>query len=237
MAVIFVLTCFVSALSVMLVTGQNFSSTSEQPFDVTTTVARNATEVESTSDASHKVNCSAEYKGYCLNGGRCYYLIEEDVHACDCPSPYGGQRCKKYDWYTSKSECEDERAIDSLMLALFIIITIVLIVIIIIMTVQLRRFYLKIKKLERKNGQSPFHDYGAHFLPTMYSTQISAISHEKHNMKSRSAPMEIGRLSQNFFNPSPTELNGIPEITKTGDTKQSDQHKNGKTSYGSNSSA
>ena len=25
-----------------------------------------------------------EYKRYCLNGGECYYLVDEDILACNC---------------------------------------------------------------------------------------------------------------------------------------------------------
>ena len=31
-----------------------------------------------------------EYKKYCLNGGKCYYLVDEDVVACNCTWFYGG---------------------------------------------------------------------------------------------------------------------------------------------------
>ena len=42
--------------------------------------------------------CGKEYKKYCLNGGECYYLDDEDVVACTCTWLYGGKRCEKYMW-------------------------------------------------------------------------------------------------------------------------------------------
>ena len=44
--------------------------------------------------------CKKEYKKYCLNGGECYYLVDEDVVACSCIWLYGGKRCRKYMWCT-----------------------------------------------------------------------------------------------------------------------------------------
>ena len=35
-------------------------------------------------------------KKYCLNGGDCYYLIDEDIVSCNCTWLYGGKRCEKY---------------------------------------------------------------------------------------------------------------------------------------------
>ena len=40
--------------------------------------------------------CENEYKKYCLNGGECYWLIEEDVLGCDYTWFYGGKRCETY---------------------------------------------------------------------------------------------------------------------------------------------
>ena len=40
-----------------------------------------------------------EYKKYCLNGGECYYLIE-DIVGCNCTWFCGGKRCEKYMWWT-----------------------------------------------------------------------------------------------------------------------------------------
>ena len=28
--------------------------------------------------------CEKEYNKYCLNGGECYYLVDEDIVACKC---------------------------------------------------------------------------------------------------------------------------------------------------------
>ena len=28
--------------------------------------------------------CEKEYKKYCMNGGECYYLVDEDIVACNC---------------------------------------------------------------------------------------------------------------------------------------------------------
>ena len=40
-----------------------------------------------------------EYKKYCLNGGECYYLVDEDIIACNCTWLYGGKRSEKYMWW------------------------------------------------------------------------------------------------------------------------------------------
>ena len=37
---------------------------------------------------------------YCMNGGSCHYLEEQQTVACECPDLYGGKRCEKYLWYT-----------------------------------------------------------------------------------------------------------------------------------------
>ena len=44
--------------------------------------------------------CEKEYRGYCLNGGECHYLIDEDIVGCKCTWLYGGKRCEKYMWLT-----------------------------------------------------------------------------------------------------------------------------------------
>ena len=28
--------------------------------------------------------CEKEYKKYCMNGGECYYLVDDDIVACNC---------------------------------------------------------------------------------------------------------------------------------------------------------
>ena len=40
-----------------------------------------------------------EYKKYCLNGGECYHLVEEDIVDCYCTWLYGGKRLVKYMWW------------------------------------------------------------------------------------------------------------------------------------------
>ena len=44
--------------------------------------------------------CEKQYKKYCLNGGECFYLIDEDLVGCNCTWLYGGKRCEKYLWWT-----------------------------------------------------------------------------------------------------------------------------------------
>ena len=43
-------------------------------------------------------SCEKEYKTYCLNRGECFYLVDEDIVACNCTWMYGGKRCEKYMW-------------------------------------------------------------------------------------------------------------------------------------------
>ena len=43
--------------------------------------------------------CENEYKKYCLNGGECYYPVDEDIVSCNCTWLYGGKRCEKYMWW------------------------------------------------------------------------------------------------------------------------------------------
>ena len=45
-------------------------------------------------------HCEKEYKKYCMNGGECYYLVDEGIVACNCTWLYGGKRCEKYMWWT-----------------------------------------------------------------------------------------------------------------------------------------
>ena len=40
--------------------------------------------------------CENEYKNFCLNGGECYYLVDEVIVGCNCTWLYGGKRCEKY---------------------------------------------------------------------------------------------------------------------------------------------
>ena len=37
--------------------------------------------------------CENEGKKYSLNGGECYYLVDEDIVGCNCTWIYGGKRC------------------------------------------------------------------------------------------------------------------------------------------------
>ena len=39
--------------------------------------------------------CENEYNKYRLNGGKCYYLVDDDIVSCNCTSLYGGKRCEK----------------------------------------------------------------------------------------------------------------------------------------------
>ena len=43
--------------------------------------------------------CENEYKKYCLNGGECYYLVDEDTVGCNCTWLYRGKRWEKYMWW------------------------------------------------------------------------------------------------------------------------------------------
>ena len=43
--------------------------------------------------------CENQYKKYCLNGGECYYLVDEDIVGSNCTGLYGGKRCEKYMWW------------------------------------------------------------------------------------------------------------------------------------------
>ena len=42
--------------------------------------------------------CENEHKKYCLNGGDCYYLVDEDIVDCNCTWLYGGKRCERNMW-------------------------------------------------------------------------------------------------------------------------------------------
>ena len=37
--------------------------------------------------------CDKEYKKYCMNGGERYYLVDENIVACNCTWLYGEKRC------------------------------------------------------------------------------------------------------------------------------------------------
>ena len=38
--------------------------------------------------------CENEHKKYRLNGGECYYIVDEDIVGCNGTSLYGGKRCE-----------------------------------------------------------------------------------------------------------------------------------------------
>ena len=44
-------------------------------------------------------DCSPQYEGFCMNGGHCYNVPEENIVACKCLVLYGGKRCEKFLWY------------------------------------------------------------------------------------------------------------------------------------------
>ena len=47
--------------------------------------------------------CEKEYRGYYLNGGECYYLIDDDIVGCICTWLHGVKRCEKYMWWDKVS--------------------------------------------------------------------------------------------------------------------------------------
>ena len=56
---------------------------------------------ETTNNSGNNTDsCSEEFTGYCMNGGYCYYLEEQQTVACECPELYGGKRCEKFLWFT-----------------------------------------------------------------------------------------------------------------------------------------
>ena len=54
--------------------------------------------VEHHSEIKSEGPCEKEYKKYCLNRGECFYLVDEDIVACNCTWMYEGKRCEKYKW-------------------------------------------------------------------------------------------------------------------------------------------
>ena len=52
------------------------------------------------SEIKNQKTCGNEYKKYCLNGGACYYLIDEDTVGCNCTWIFGGKHSEKYMWWT-----------------------------------------------------------------------------------------------------------------------------------------
>ena len=43
-------------------------------------------------------SCEKENKKFCLNGGECFYPVDEDIAARNCTWMYGGKLCEKYMW-------------------------------------------------------------------------------------------------------------------------------------------
>ena len=41
------------------------------------------------SEVKSETPCEKEYKKYCLNGGECYYLVDENFVGCNCTCLYG----------------------------------------------------------------------------------------------------------------------------------------------------
>ena len=48
------------------------------------------------SEIKRESPCEKECKKFCMNGGECYYLVDEDIVAFNCTWLYGGKRCEKY---------------------------------------------------------------------------------------------------------------------------------------------
>ena len=48
------------------------------------------------SEMKRESPCEKEHKKFCLNGGKCYYLEDEDTVGCNCTWLYGGKRREKY---------------------------------------------------------------------------------------------------------------------------------------------
>ena len=56
---------------------------------------------ETTNNSGNNTHsCPEEFTGYCMNGGYCTYLEEQQTVACECPELYGGKRCEKFLWFT-----------------------------------------------------------------------------------------------------------------------------------------
>ena len=58
------------------------------------------TKVRHLSEIKSESPCKNEYQRFCLNGGECYYLFDENIVGCNCTWLYGGKRCEKYMWWT-----------------------------------------------------------------------------------------------------------------------------------------
>ena len=55
--------------------------------------------VEHQSKIKSQCPCENECKKYCLNGGDCSYLVDEDIVGCNCTWLIRGKRCEKYMWW------------------------------------------------------------------------------------------------------------------------------------------
>ena len=52
---------------------------------------------ETTNNSGNNTDsCPEDFTGYCMNGGYCIYLEEQETVACECPEHYGGKRCEKF---------------------------------------------------------------------------------------------------------------------------------------------
>ena len=58
--------------------------------------ANSETKVGQHSEIKSESPCEKVYKKFCMNGGKCYYLVDEDIVACNCTWLFGGKRCEKY---------------------------------------------------------------------------------------------------------------------------------------------
>ncbi len=54
--------------------------------------------VEQHSEIKSESPCEKEYKKYCMNGVECFFLVDEDIAACNCTRMYGGKRCENCLW-------------------------------------------------------------------------------------------------------------------------------------------
>ena len=79
----------VVSISIILLVAANFC----------TYQAQTENKVGHLSRIKSQIPCENEYKKYCLNGGECYYLLDEDILGCNCTCFYGGKRCKRYMWW------------------------------------------------------------------------------------------------------------------------------------------
>ena len=61
--------------------------------------AHTQNKVEHHSKINSQHPCEKEYKKYCLNGGECYYLVDEDFVGCNCTWLCGGKRSEKSMWW------------------------------------------------------------------------------------------------------------------------------------------